>query len=122
MPRISVVDGAAEAIPVADGSVDAVWSVNTMHHWTDLDGALGEIHRVLRPGGRLVLVDEDMDDPAHPFHERLRRRRTEHGHPFEVIDPVDVAARLRRLGFTSVHGSQEPVAGRPARVARGVRG
>jgi ubiquinone/menaquinone biosynthesis C-methylase UbiE len=121
-PRISVVDGAAEAIPVADGSVDALWSVNTMHHWTDLDRALGEIHRVLRPGGRLVLVDEDMDDPAHPFYERLRQRRAGHGHHFVVIDPIDVAARLRRLGFGSIEGSLEPVAGRPAKLVRGVKG
>lgn len=121
-PHISVVDGAAEAIPVASGSVDALWSVNTMHHWTDLDRALGEIHRVLRAGGRLVLVDEDMDDPAHPFHERLKRRRAGHGHHFDTIDPVDMAARLRRLGFASVEGALAPVAGRPAKLVRGVKG
>ncbi|MCC6526378.1 MAG: class I SAM-dependent methyltransferase [Polyangiaceae bacterium] len=120
--RISVVEGAAEAIPVADASVDALWSVNTMHHWTELDRALREIHRVLRRGGRLVLVDEDMDDPAHPFHERFARRRAGRARHFEVIDPVDVAARLRRLGFASADGSLAPVAGRPARLVRGVKG
>ena len=119
---ISVVDGAAEAIPVVDGSIDALWSVNSMHHWTDLARALGEIHRVLRPGGRLVLVDEDFDNPAHPFHGALQRRRAGHGHPFEAIDPVDVAGRLRRLGFESVHGALEPMAGRPAKVVRGSKG
>ena len=120
--RISVVDGAAEAIPVADGSVDALWSVNAMHHWTDLDRALGEIHRVLRPGGRLVLVDEDFDDPAHPAHERFRRGRAEHGHHFDVIDPIEVAARLQRLGFASVGGSLSKVGGRPAKLVQGVNG
>ena len=120
--RISVVDGAAEAIPVADGSIDALWSVNTMHHWTDLDRALGELHRVLRPGGRLVLVDESFDDPAHPFHERFGRRRAGHGHRFDVVDPVEMAARLRRLGFASVEGSLASVAGRPVKLVRGVKG
>ena len=119
--RISVLDGAAEAIPVADGSVDALWSVNAMHHWTDLDRALGEIQRVLRPGGRLVLVDEDFDDPAHPSSERLQPGRAEHRHHFDVIDPVAVAERLQQLGFASVSGSLEQVAGRPAKVVRGVK-
>ena len=120
--RISVRDGAAEAIPVADGGVDALWSVNAMHHWTDLDRALGEIHRVLRPGGRLVLVDEDFDDPAHPWHERFQSRRAEHRQHFDVIDPVALAERLQQLGFASVSGSLEQVAGRPAKVVRGVNG
>jgi hypothetical protein len=60
---------------------------------------------VLRPGGRLLLVDEDFDDPAHRWHERFQRRHAEHRHHFDVIDPVDVAERRRQLGFASVHGS-----------------
>ena len=63
---IRVVEGSAESIPSDDGSVDALWTVNTMHHWADLDAAVRELARVLRPGGRVVLVDEDFDSPAHP--------------------------------------------------------
>ena len=120
--RITVVDGAAESIPVADGSADAVWTVNTMHHWTNVDRALAEIHRVLRPGGRLLLVDEDFDDPAHPEHERSRQRRSGHTHTFDVIDPAVLAKQLVRLGFTSVDGALQEIAGRPAKVVRGIKG
>src|SRR5689334_19475982 len=31
---MTVLDGAAESIPAADGSIDALWTVNTIHHWT----------------------------------------------------------------------------------------
>ena len=45
------IEGAAEAIPVGDGAADAVIAGSSLH-WFDLDRALTEFHRVLRPGGR----------------------------------------------------------------------
>jgi SAM-dependent methyltransferase len=48
---VTVLDGAAESIPVADGSIDALWTVNTIHHWTDRERASSELARVVRPGG-----------------------------------------------------------------------
>jgi SAM-dependent methyltransferase len=50
-----VLDGTAERIPLGDGSVDLV-TVAQAFHWFDGDAALAEIHRVLRPDGRLALV------------------------------------------------------------------
>jgi ubiquinone/menaquinone biosynthesis C-methylase UbiE len=63
-PAAEVHDGTAEAIPLADASVDAV-TVAQAFHWFDAPRALAEIHRVLRPGGHLFLVwntrDRDHD-------------------------------------------------------------
>jgi ubiquinone/menaquinone biosynthesis C-methylase UbiE len=119
--RISILDGAAEAIPVAAESVDALWAVNTMHHWTDLDRAFAEIHRVLRPGGRLLLVDEDFENPAHPDSEKFQQKRAKHAHSFTSIDPINLTEKLRRLGFNTSEGLQESIAGRPAKVVRGIK-
>ena len=53
--------GSAEAIPLPATSVDAVM-VGQAFHWFDRDAALAEIVRVLRPGGRLGMLWNLLDD------------------------------------------------------------
>jgi SAM-dependent methyltransferase len=118
---IRIVDGAAESIPLADGSVDALWTVNTIHHWTERDQASRELARVMKPGGRVLLVDEDFDDPSHPSHARFCGRRARHGHTFEDVDPDVVAASLRGAGFSNARGSRTTIAGRPVKLVRATR-
>lgn len=67
-----VMDGTAEEIPLEAGTVDLV-TVAQAFHWFDGDAALREIHRVLRPGGRLALVwNRRIEaDPANDAIERI---------------------------------------------------
>ena len=64
LPAVPLLDGTAEAIPLADASVDVVL-VAQAWHWVDPRRALPEVARVLSPGGRLGLVwnirDERVD-------------------------------------------------------------
>lgn len=57
---VQVLEGTAEALPLADASVDAV-VVGTAFHWFSGEQALAEIARVLRPGGGLGLVWNNPD-------------------------------------------------------------
>ena len=45
-----------ERLPFEDASFDLVFSWGVIHHTTDMDAALGQLVRVLRPGGQLVLM------------------------------------------------------------------
>jgi ubiquinone/menaquinone biosynthesis C-methylase UbiE len=118
---IRVADGSAESIPADDHSVDALWTVNTMHHWTDLDAAVRELARVLRPGGRLLLVDEDFDDPDHPAFVHMQDRKADRARHFAEIDPAAVEAKLSAVGFADVEGSLGSMAARPVKMVRATR-
>ena len=64
LPRVPVVAGTAESMPLRDGSAGAVVAAQAFH-WFDGEAALAEIHRVLAPGGRLGLVWNVRRVPAH---------------------------------------------------------
>lgn len=55
--NVEVLEGEAEDIPLADGSVDVVTTNGVLNLVPDKAKAAGEIGRVLRPGGRLQLAD-----------------------------------------------------------------
>jgi ubiquinone/menaquinone biosynthesis C-methylase UbiE len=51
-----VVEADGESLPFPDASFDVVFSWGVIHHTTDMDRALSQLVRVLRPGGTLVLM------------------------------------------------------------------
>ena len=57
LPGVQLVAGRAEALPRADASCDFVCMGYALRHLADLPAAFAEFHRVLRPGGRLLLLE-----------------------------------------------------------------
>ena len=56
-PGLTFAHGNAESLPVADGSVDLVLSVESSHCYPNLPRFIGAARRVLRPGGYLIIAD-----------------------------------------------------------------
>jgi ubiquinone/menaquinone biosynthesis C-methylase UbiE len=54
---VILLEGECAALPLADASVDAVFCHQTFHHLADQSRALREFHRVLHPGGVLMLAE-----------------------------------------------------------------
>jgi len=66
LPEARVAAGRAEAIPLADATVDAAVAAQAFH-WFDGPAALRELRRVLRPEGRLALVWNVRDEEGSEF-------------------------------------------------------
>ena len=110
--------GDIEALPVEDGCVDVVISNCVLNLVPDKDRAFREIHRVLRPGGRLAV--SDMAWPAEPpaaVREDLEALVGCIGGALVLDDYVD---RLRRAGFARVEVEEHPEAAREMAEAAGI--
>jgi SAM-dependent methyltransferase len=93
-PRVRSVRGNLVGLPVRASSVDVVASLQVIEHLWDQEGFLAECHRVLRPGGRLLVTTPNRltfspgrDTPLNPFHTR-------------ELAPSELDELVRAAGFT----------------------
>lgn len=102
-------------LPFADNSVDGIWNVGVMEHFTQeqIDAIMAEFYRVLKPDHRVVLLIPGADSPPQRMLRVLEklinaRRQTEEFrfHPPEISQIKSKAQAmdlLGRNGFTPVH-------------------
>jgi ubiquinone/menaquinone biosynthesis C-methylase UbiE len=95
-PTTTFVHGTATELPFRDASFDAVTSTQVYEYVDDVPGALAEARRVLRPGGRLLVLDTDWDSIVWHSRDETRMRRVLAAWDEHLVDPY-LPRRLRGL-------------------------
>jgi ubiquinone/menaquinone biosynthesis C-methylase UbiE len=100
LPDGAILRASAGALPFAPASFDAAVSSSSLHFWPDPGAGLRELHRILRPGGRLVLLDWSADPLTMRLLERwVRLRDPAHR---RIVSGAELAGLLEGAGFTGV--------------------
>jgi arsenite methyltransferase len=103
--NVTFYEAAATKLPVSDGAFDAAVAAQALEYVSDVDGALAEMHRALRPGGRAVIWDVDWSTVSwHTAdHERMRRLLDAWDrHLTHPSLPRTLTPRLQAAGFAEV--------------------
>jgi ubiquinone/menaquinone biosynthesis C-methylase UbiE len=94
--EIRFVAGDASVLPFADGRFDAAVATQVYEYVQDMPAALGEVFRVLRPGGRLLVLDTDWGSIVWHSRDPERMRRVLAAWDEHLVDPY-LPRRLTRL-------------------------
>jgi len=100
-PNVEFHVAGAERLPFGDATFDRVWAIHAFHHWEDRDRGIAECLRVLKAGGRLLIVESD----------------TRGSHGLDQSRASELADRLEAAGFSAASVSKHRQL-----VVRGVRG
>ena len=104
--------GEATALPYQDGIFDAAVATQVYEYVQDVDLALSELHRVLRPGGRAFIVDTDWSSIVWNTSDRARMRRVLDAWDEHLIHPhlpATLTPTLKRAGFQVVRRDVHPM-------------
>ncbi len=111
-PQVDFQIGDAVSLPFGDGDFDACVSVQTLEFVADVDAALREIHRVLRPGGRLAVSDADWGATTWHCKDAALCERVMAGwlEGFAHLRlPLTLKSRLKAAGFVDASAHAIPV-------------
>jgi arsenite methyltransferase len=109
---LSIEEGSLTSLPVPDDSVDGIVTVNTLYFVEDLETAVRELARILRPRGRLVIAIGDPESMA-------RMPVTAHG--FRLRPPEDILGVMAWAGLADTNAEPFRAGARKGHLLIGTR-
>lgn len=91
-------------LPLDDASFDSVWCLNVTMNIEDRAGFLGEVRRVLKPGGQFALSELGQGPGGDPYYPLPWARDPSYSF---LIAPIDLRAGLEAAGFKIIHWIDE---------------
>lgn len=96
--RVELRQGELDRLPLQDGEVDAIFASLVLHHVPDVLGALREMRRALKPGGRLVVADLLPHKEAW-MSETMADLKL-------GLDAIELKSRAEKVGFVDVEADR----------------
>jgi SAM-dependent methyltransferase len=124
--RVEYLEGDALALPVADETFDAAVATQVYEYVADMPAALAEARRVLKAGGRLLILDTDWDSVVWHSSDPQRMQRVLlkwNDHLADPYLPRRLPALLRAAGFVLDSATIIPILNRgsdPDAFSRGI--
>ncbi|QUR67334.1 phthiotriol/phenolphthiotriol dimycocerosates methyltransferase [Mycobacterium spongiae] len=112
LPGLDFVQGDAQNLPFGDETFDAVLNVEASHQYPDFPGFLGEVARVLRPGGHFLYTDSRRNPVVPEWEAALAAG------PLKKISERDIDTEAKRGLDANTNRSQEAIGRRTALLAR----
>jgi ubiquinone/menaquinone biosynthesis C-methylase UbiE len=97
--RVKILQASVESLPFPDTLFDIVTAVQTTYFWPDLVRGLREIHRILKRGGSLLIINEIYRDDNF---EKRNSKWTKAGE-FRYHLPEEFRVFLSEAGYSNIH-------------------
>jgi ubiquinone/menaquinone biosynthesis C-methylase UbiE len=102
----------ATQLPFEDSEYDAAVVTQVYEYIADIESALAELYRVLRPGGRALILDTDWESLVLHTSDPDRSNRILAAWDQHLVDPIlprTLIPKLRRAGFELTHSTVMPM-------------
>jgi ubiquinone/menaquinone biosynthesis C-methylase UbiE len=96
--RVEIVEASVEKTGFPDGFFDLVTAVETYYFWPSLSDALREIRRVLKPNGKLLMVNEMVKDGEYEIKHAKMIKQTH----VQLIPLEEIKNTMLSVGFVAV--------------------
>src|SRR5580693_6185611 len=106
LARVEIREASVSRLPFSDGVFDIVTAVETHFWWPDLPSDLREVWRVLKPGGRLILIAEVYKGAQTVTAKAIERYSEKTGMALLTVE--EHRALLKDAGYSNVQVMTEP--------------